>query len=91
MEAIIKSLKRDKSDWAAKQLTIMAGKSPTSQKIAYRQLRDGAKTGFEGCMKIEWRMVNRIYHGHDFFEGDPRRGGGQGQPAGLETGCVGRR
>ena len=69
VEAIIKSLNKDKSDWAQKQLSIMATKSPTSQKIAYRQVRDGAKASFEGCMKIEWRMVNRIYHGHDFFEG----------------------
>ncbi|MCP5081688.1 MAG: enoyl-CoA hydratase/isomerase family protein [Alphaproteobacteria bacterium] len=69
VEAIIKSLKKDKSEWAAKQIAIMASKSPTSQKIAYRQVRDGAKASFEGCMKIEWRMVNRIYEGHDFFEG----------------------
>ncbi len=69
VEAIIASLKKEKSDWAAKQLEIMSTKSPTSQKIAYRQVRDGAKAGFEGCMKIEWRMVNRIYDGHDFFEG----------------------
>ncbi len=69
VEAIVKSLKKDKSDWAAKQVSIMASKSPTSQKIAYRQLRDGAKATFEECMRIEWRMVNRIYNGHDFFEG----------------------
>ena len=69
VEEIVKSLKKDKSEWAAKQLAIMATKSPTSQKIAYRQVREGAKATFEGCMKIEWRMVNTIYHGHDFFEG----------------------
>lgn len=69
VEAVVKSLKKDKSDWAAKQLSIIASKSPTSQKIAYRQLREGAKASFETCMKIEWRMVNRIYDGHDFFEG----------------------
>ena len=69
VEAIVKSLKKDKSEWAAKQLAIMASKSPTSQKIAYRQMRDGAEATFEECMKIEWRMVNRIYDGHDFFEG----------------------
>lgn len=69
VEAVVKSLKKDKSEWAAKQLSIIASKSPTSQKIAYRQLREGAKASFETCMKIEWRMVNRIYDGHDFFEG----------------------
>ena len=69
VEAILGSLEKDKSDWAAKQRAIMATKSPTSQKIAFRQMRDGAKASFEECMKIEWRMVNRIYTGHDFYEG----------------------
>ena len=69
VEAIMDSLQKDGGDWASKQLEIMSGKSPTSQKIAYRQMRDGAEASFEECMRIEWRMVNRIYDGHDFFEG----------------------
>lgn len=69
VEAVIKSLKADGGEWAAKQLDIMGTKSPTSQKIAYRQMRDGAKASFEECMRIEWRMVNRIYDAPDFFEG----------------------
>lgn len=69
VEAILASLEKDKSDWAAKQCAIMATKSPTSQKIAFRQMRDGAKASFEECMKIEWRMVNRIYKAPDFYEG----------------------
>ncbi|MEM7425534.1 MAG: enoyl-CoA hydratase/isomerase family protein [Pseudomonadota bacterium] len=69
VEAIEQSLEQDGSDWATKQLGIMRTKSPTSQKIAFRQIRDGAQSPFEECMRIEWRMVNRIYDGHDFFEG----------------------
>ncbi|MGI9373665.1 MAG: enoyl-CoA hydratase/isomerase family protein [Hyphomicrobiales bacterium] len=69
VEAILDSLAGGDDEWAAKQTAVIGTKSPTSQKIAYRQIRDGAKTSFEECMKIEWRMVNRIYDGHDFFEG----------------------
>ncbi|MEM8647757.1 MAG: enoyl-CoA hydratase/isomerase family protein [Pseudomonadota bacterium] len=69
VEAILESLEKDKSEWAAKQRTIMATKSPTSQRIAFRQMRDGANASFEECMRIEWRMVNRIYKAHDFYEG----------------------
>ena len=69
VEEILESLEKDTSEWAAKQRAIMATKSPTSQKIAFRQMRDGAKASFEECMRIEWRMVNRIYSGHDFYEG----------------------
>ena len=69
VEEILASLEADESEWAKKQIQIMGGKSPTSLKIAFRQMREGAKANFEECMKIEWRMVNRIYDGHDFFEG----------------------
>ncbi|MGI9483474.1 MAG: enoyl-CoA hydratase/isomerase family protein, partial [Hyphomicrobiales bacterium] len=69
VEEILESLVADGSEWAAKQVGAIRSKSPTSQKIAYRQLREGAKARFEECMKIEWRMVNRIYTGHDFYEG----------------------
>lgn len=69
VEEIVASLEEDGSEWALKQSKIMSSKSPTSLKIAFRQMRVGEKVGFEECMKIEWRMVNRIYKGHDFFEG----------------------
>ncbi len=44
-------------------------KSPTSLKIAFRQMREGAKLNFDDCMKMEFRMVNRVVAGHDFYEG----------------------
>ena len=69
VEAVVDSLEKDGSEWALGQVETMAGKSPTSQKIAYRQVREGARASFEECMRIEYRMVNRIYDGHDFFEG----------------------
>jgi enoyl-CoA hydratase len=68
-EDVLASLKADPSDWAQKQAVIMAQKSPTSLKICHRQLRDGLTLDFNACMKLEWRIVNRIFTGHDFFEG----------------------
>jgi enoyl-CoA hydratase len=47
----------------------METKSPTSLKICHRQLRDGLTLDFRSCMKLEYRIVNRIFTGHDFFEG----------------------
>ncbi len=69
VEDIMSSLEEEGSEWALKQSKIMAAKSPTSQKIAYRQMREGAKVPFAECMKIEWRIVNRICSAPDFFEG----------------------
>ena len=48
---------------------IIAGKSPTSLEIAYRQLRAGAKLSFEDCMRLEFRIVSRVLQGSEFFEG----------------------
>ncbi|MGB7205619.1 MAG: enoyl-CoA hydratase/isomerase family protein [Anderseniella sp.] len=66
---VLASLTADPSEWAQKQAFIMAQKSPTSLNICHRQLRDGLTLNFNGCMKLEWRIVNRIFTGHDFFEG----------------------
>jgi enoyl-CoA hydratase len=44
-------------------------KSPTSHKIALEQMRLGSKLPFETCMQFEFRIVSRIVHGHDFYEG----------------------
>ncbi len=68
-EDVLASLKADPSEWAQKQAAIVSRKSPTSLKICHRQLRDGLTLDFNGCMKLEWRIVNRIFTGHDFFEG----------------------
>lgn len=57
------------ADWARKQAAIIRSKSPTSLAIALRQMREGAKLDFEDCMRMEWRIVNRVVEGHEFFEG----------------------
>lgn len=69
VEEIVSSLHESGSEWARKTAGIMATKSPTSQKITLEQLTRGAMNDFEACMQIEFRIVNRIFDGHDFFEG----------------------
>ena len=69
VEDILSALDADGGEWATKQASIMRTKSPTSLKIAFRQVRDGASRDFRDCMKMEWRMVNRVIAGHDFYEG----------------------
>ncbi len=44
-------------------------KSPTSLKIALEQMRVGRELAFDACMQTEFRIVSRIIHGHDFYEG----------------------
>jgi enoyl-CoA hydratase len=69
VEAIIAALDAEEEDWTDDTAKTLRTKSPTSLKIAFRQIREGAKLEFDDCMKMEYRMVNRIVAGHDFYEG----------------------
>jgi len=69
VEVILERLDRDTSDWARQTAATIRTKSPTSLKVAYHQVREGAKKNFDDCMRMEFRMVNRIVAGHDFYEG----------------------
>ncbi len=66
---IIASLDAADDDWSEKTADILRTKSPTSLMITYRQIREGADLCFEDCMRMEYRIVNGIFSGHDFFEG----------------------
>ena len=67
--ANLESLDGAAGEWGRKTAAILATKSPTSLKITFRQIREGAKLKFEDCMRVEYRMVNRIFTAPDFFEG----------------------
>ncbi len=69
VEQILAELHRLGGDWAGRQAALVAGKSPTSLTVTYRQIRAGAAKDFDACMRMEWRMVNRFIAGHDFYEG----------------------
>jgi enoyl-CoA hydratase len=48
---------------------IIRTKSPTSLKIAFRQMQEGRLKEFRDCMRLEFRITERIQQGHDFYEG----------------------
>jgi enoyl-CoA hydratase/carnithine racemase len=56
-------------DWASGVAAKIRVKSPSSLKIALRQMRRGRTLPFDECMRTEFRIVSRIIHGHDFYEG----------------------
>lgn len=47
----------------------LRSKSPTSLKIALRQMQVGAAATFRDCMKTEYRIVSHVLKGVDFYEG----------------------
>jgi enoyl-CoA hydratase len=57
------------AEFAAKTAITIRTKSPTSLKLALAQVRAGASLTFDACMNCEFRIVSRIIHGHDFYEG----------------------
>ncbi|MEM8814134.1 MAG: enoyl-CoA hydratase/isomerase family protein [Pseudomonadota bacterium] len=56
-------------EFAAETLTAMSAKSPTSLKIALRQMQVGETASFQTCMKTEYRIVSRVLKGHEVYEG----------------------
>ncbi len=69
VERVLERLEREGTDWARETAATIRSKSPTSTKLAFRQLHEGAKREFDDCMRMEFRMVNRVVAGHDFYEG----------------------
>ncbi len=69
VEAILSALDSAGNDWARATAATVRTKSPTSLKIAFRQLREGRNLEFDDCMRMEFRMVNRVIAGLDFYEG----------------------
>jgi enoyl-CoA hydratase len=63
------SSKSADAEWAGKTAAAMRTKSPLSLKLALAQVRRGKDWDFAACMRAEFRIVSRIIHGHDFYEG----------------------
>jgi enoyl-CoA hydratase/carnithine racemase len=55
--------------FASAAAALMRTKSPTSLKIALAQMRRGRALDFAACMRTEFRIVSRVVHGHDVYEG----------------------
>jgi enoyl-CoA hydratase len=69
IEDILAALDNEGTEWSQKTAAIIRTKSPTSLKIALEQVRRGAQWDFAECMRAEFRIVSRIVHGFDFYEG----------------------
>ena len=75
VEGILAALDREAQStgadaaWAAKTAATIRTKSPTSLKLALAQVRRGATYDFVTCMRTEFRIVSRIIHDEDFYEG----------------------
>lgn len=66
---ILASLDSDGGEWAQKEAATLRQKSPTSLCIAHEQLSRGKGLGFRECMKLEYRLTQRIMADKDFYEG----------------------
>jgi len=75
VEDILAALDEDASSgaesaaFARASVAALRAKSPTSLKIALAQMRLGASLSFDACMQTEFRIVSRVIHDHDFYEG----------------------
>ncbi|MCJ9429730.1 enoyl-CoA hydratase/isomerase family protein [Kordiimonas marina] len=70
VDEILHMLELDETDWCQQTFKMLMTKSPTSLKLTFAQLRRGeVLENFRDNMRMEYRMVNRVMEGHDFFEG----------------------
>ncbi|WP_029006059.1 enoyl-CoA hydratase/isomerase family protein [Azorhizobium doebereinerae] len=57
------------ADFARETAAGLRAKSPTSLSIAAEQMRRGPGLDLGLALKAEFRVVTRVAHGHDFYEG----------------------
>lgn len=69
VEGIIENLKKDNSEWSRKQQDRMAGFSPTSLKVTFRQMKEGSQLSLADCLRMEYRMALKFLEANDFHEG----------------------
>lgn len=55
--------------FAAATAAEIRAKSPTSLALAMEQMRRGPLLDLGACLKLEYRVVNRVIAGHDYYEG----------------------
>lgn len=71
LDGIIDSLEKAVAQdaFAARTLATMNTRSPTSLNVAWRQISAGSTMSMDECMKMEFRILNRMLAGRDFYEG----------------------
>jgi enoyl-CoA hydratase len=55
--------------FAEKTLATIKTRSPTSLHVAWREISAGSTLSMDECMKMEFRILNGMLAGHDFYEG----------------------
>jgi enoyl-CoA hydratase/carnithine racemase len=71
VDAVVASLEAAAGEdpFAAEALAAIRTKSPTSLRVAFAQVAAGAALDMEECMRMEFRILNRMLEGPDFYEG----------------------
>ncbi|EBU8131892.1 enoyl-CoA hydratase/isomerase family protein [Salmonella enterica subsp. enterica serovar Java] len=71
IHAVVAALEAEapKDEFAAATLATMRQKSPTSLAVAFRQISAGQTMSMAECMKMEFRIVNRMLAAPDSYEG----------------------
>ncbi|XP_034549629.1 3-hydroxyisobutyryl-CoA hydrolase, mitochondrial [Notolabrus celidotus] len=69
VEGIVQNLKADGSEFAKKQVETLSKMSPTSLKMAYKQLQAGANLSLQDVLVMEYRLTQACMRGFDFYEG----------------------
>lgn len=69
IEGILAALDAAGDDWAAKVAKIIRRQSPTSLKVTFAQIEQGASLDFDAAMVQEYRLSQAFMAGKDFYEG----------------------
>jgi Enoyl-CoA hydratase/isomerase len=74
LESVFATLQADDSPWAKETLVALSRASPTSLRVVFRELREGATKGsIAECFKMEYRIADTFMRpdgpSRDFFEG----------------------
>jgi len=69
VEAVLAALEAEGGAWAAETREVLAGKSPTSLKVTFEQLRRGRDMAYDDAATMEYRLSQAALASHDLFEG----------------------
>lgn len=69
VEEIVLALRQEDGQWAKEALAAMGRASPLSLKLTHRLLRLGKGIEIEEAMQLEFRVIQHLLEGDDFFEG----------------------
>ena len=69
VQAIMDSLARDHSEFAAKTLATLQKRSPLMMSVALEQVRRGSQLGIADCLRMERTLVRRCFEHGEVIEG----------------------